>query len=36
MEIARGVLPFLVSDLTRIVLLVLFPVLALWLVNLGT
>ena len=35
METARGVLPFLASDLTRIVLLVLFPALALWLVNLG-
>lgn len=36
METARGVVPFLISDLARIVLLVLFPILALWLVNLGT
>lgn len=35
MDTARGVLPFLASDFTRIVLLVLFPALALWLVNLG-
>ena len=33
METARGVVPFLVSDLLRIVLLTLFPALALWLVN---
>ena len=33
-ETARGVVPFLISDLTRIVLLVLFPGLSLWLLSL--
>lgn len=33
METARGVLPFLASDLLRIVLLVLVPGLSLWLLS---
>jgi tripartite ATP-independent transporter DctM subunit len=33
LETAKGVIPFLVSDLARIVLLVAFPAIALWLVR---
>jgi C4-dicarboxylate transporter, DctM subunit len=32
-ESYRGVLPFLASDLVRLLLLLLFPVLSLWLVQ---
>jgi TRAP-type C4-dicarboxylate transport system permease large subunit len=32
----RGVVPFLISDAVRIVLLVAFPILSLWLVRLLT
>ncbi len=35
MEVAKGVIPFLLSDLCRVILLVFFPSLSLWLLNLG-
>lgn len=35
METAKGVLPFLVSDISRIALLVAFPSISLWLVRMG-
>ena len=34
LESFRGVLPFLISDMVRIVILVAFPVITLWLVHL--
>jgi TRAP-type C4-dicarboxylate transport system permease large subunit len=33
-ETAKGVIPFLVSDVTRIILLALFPGISLWLLTL--
>ena len=33
LEVARGVVPFLISDVVRVTLLMLFPILTLWLVH---